>query len=355
MPLLRDDHPAAGTVPSDRARPCRPGPAGDDHARQVRRASAAEPAERALRPRGHRSQCLHARRLGRRLHERAVAAGDVDRRARAGGRAASRRRYHGAGAGQRKDHHRPIVGLCARRSSVRRPGAAGSDLLTTHAIAAGSIRAIISQATRAFFRPTPMPGSTISIMPGRKPGPIIEAACWAHGRRKLFVLADVAKAPLAIEAVRRIDAIFDVEREINGLSAAQRHCDTTGPGRAVGHIARTMDACRTWHALASCRCRQGHGLHAEAMGCVHALPRRWADLPDQQRGGTRAAWHCNARVIVQLLFKYLETLEVDSRWRCDTGALYAQRPPPRTACPGRQRGSGTARRERLARREGCQP
>jgi transposase len=57
----------------------------------------------------------------------------------------------------------------------------------------------------------------------RKPGPIIEAACWAHGRRKLFVLADVAKAPLAIEAVRRIDAIFDAEREINGLSATQRH------------------------------------------------------------------------------------------------------------------------------------
>jgi transposase len=56
----------------------------------------------------------------------------------------------------------------------------------------------------------------------RKPGPIIEAACWAHGRRKLFVLADVAKAPLAIEAVRRIDAIFDVEREINGLTAEQR-------------------------------------------------------------------------------------------------------------------------------------
>jgi transposase len=56
----------------------------------------------------------------------------------------------------------------------------------------------------------------------RKPGPIIEAACWAHGRRKLFVLAEVAKAPLAIEAVRRIDAIFDVEREINGLAAEQR-------------------------------------------------------------------------------------------------------------------------------------
>jgi transposase len=58
--------------------------------------------------------------------------------------------------------------------------------------------------------------------PARQPAPIVEAACWAHGRRKLFVLADVAKAPLAIEAVRRIDAIFDIEREINGLPAAQR-------------------------------------------------------------------------------------------------------------------------------------
>ena len=59
-------------------------------------------------------------------------------------------------------------------------------------------------------------------VPGRTPGPILEAACWAHGRRKFFVLADVAKAPLAVEAVRRIDAIFAIEREINGQSAAQR-------------------------------------------------------------------------------------------------------------------------------------
>ena len=57
--------------------------------------------------------------------------------------------------------------------------------------------------------------------PARTPGPIVETACWAHGRRKLFVLADVAKAPLAVEAVRRIDAIFAVERNLNGLPAAQ--------------------------------------------------------------------------------------------------------------------------------------
>ena len=65
----------------------------------------------------------------------------------------------------------------------------------------------------------------------RRPGPITEAACWSHGRRKFFVLADVAAkargklpviAPLALEAVKRIDAIFDVEREINGLPADER-------------------------------------------------------------------------------------------------------------------------------------
>jgi hypothetical protein len=56
----------------------------------------------------------------------------------------------------------------------------------------------------------------------RKPAPITEAACWAHGRRKFFVIADTSKAPVALEAVRRIDAIFTIEREINGLSAGGR-------------------------------------------------------------------------------------------------------------------------------------
>ena len=58
--------------------------------------------------------------------------------------------------------------------------------------------------------------------PRRRPRPITEAACWSHARRKFFVLADVAKAPLALQAVRRIDEIFAIERDINGASAEQR-------------------------------------------------------------------------------------------------------------------------------------
>jgi transposase len=56
----------------------------------------------------------------------------------------------------------------------------------------------------------------------RKPAPIIEAACWAHGRRKFYELAEIMKSPIAIEAVRRIDAIFTIEREISGAPADAR-------------------------------------------------------------------------------------------------------------------------------------
>jgi transposase len=56
----------------------------------------------------------------------------------------------------------------------------------------------------------------------RKPGPVIEAACWAHGRRKFFDLARLNKAPIAVEAVERIDVLFAIEREINGMSPQER-------------------------------------------------------------------------------------------------------------------------------------
>ena len=68
--------------------------------------------------------------------------------------------------------------------------------------------------------------------PDRKPGPITEAGCWAHARRKLFQLADIAAkarkqkpttvSPIAFEAVRKMDAIFVLERSINGSSPAER-------------------------------------------------------------------------------------------------------------------------------------
>jgi transposase len=56
----------------------------------------------------------------------------------------------------------------------------------------------------------------------RRPAPIIEAACWSHGRRKLFDVAVLSKSPIAAEAVRRIDELFEIERSINGKTPAER-------------------------------------------------------------------------------------------------------------------------------------
>jgi transposase len=68
--------------------------------------------------------------------------------------------------------------------------------------------------------------------------------CWAHARRKFFELADIAAqvkhrkkqavviSPLAAEAVTRIDAIFEVERAINGRSVDERlaiRCEQSAP------------------------------------------------------------------------------------------------------------------------------
>jgi len=71
---------------------------------------------------------------------------------------------------------------------------------------------------------------------GRNPGPIREAACWVHARRPFFAMADIeenarrkaagkkelALSPIAIEVVRRIDALFEIERSINGKSPEER-------------------------------------------------------------------------------------------------------------------------------------
>src|SRR5271156_257330 len=76
-------------------------------------------------------------------------------------------------------------------------------------------------------------------LPGRRAGPILEVGCWAHARRPFFAMADIeenarrraggrtgiALSPIAIEVVRRIDALFEIERSVNGKSAEERRAD----------------------------------------------------------------------------------------------------------------------------------
>src|SRR5216683_218669 len=157
--------------------------------------------------------------------------------------------------------------------------------------------------------------------PDRTPGPINEAACWAHARRKFFVLADIAAkargkkpiivSPLALEAVKRIDAIFALERDINGVHAderlAWRHTDIaplvadlerwirTERARLSRHadVAKAMDyMLKRWPAftrfLDDGRICLSNNAAERALRAV-ALGRKAWLFAGSERGGDRAA------------------------------------------------------------------
>ena len=107
---------------------------------------------------------------------------------------------------------------------------------------------------------------------GRTPGPILEAACWAHARRPFFAAADIEASarrkaegkvaapisPLALEIVQRMDRLFEIEREINGKSAEERRAVRQQLSRPL------VDDLGTWMRTERPRLSRGNDL-AKAM------------------------------------------------------------------------------------------
>ena len=114
----------------------------------------------------------------------------------------------------------------------------------------------------------------------RQPAPILEAACWAHGRRRFFELADIEAAarararhekpdpvsPLALEAVRRIDALFDIERTINGKSPEERLAVRRE------HSAPLLASLEVWMR----QHRSGLSRHNDVARAMDYMLKRWA-------------------------------------------------------------------------------
>jgi transposase len=109
----------------------------------------------------------------------------------------------------------------------------------------------------------------------RAPCPIAEALCWSHARRNFFVLADMASkarrrgpaviSPLAFEAVKKIDAIFAAEREINGLGCEQRLAFRRE------HIAPLVTAFEDWMRAERVKLSR----HAEVAKAMDYMLKRW--------------------------------------------------------------------------------
>ena len=114
---------------------------------------------------------------------------------------------------------------------------------------------------------------------GRQPQPVLEAGCFAHARRKFFELADVEGAarrksrgerigtvyPIALEAVHKLDALFEIERAINGLGPAERVVARRE------HSAPLMDDLHGWLQAQLAKLSRNHDL-AKA---INYMLRRW--------------------------------------------------------------------------------
>jgi len=194
---------------------------------------------------------------------------------------------------------------------------------------------------------------------GRNSGPVLEAGCFAHARRKFFELADVEGAarkrsrgeragtvyPIALEAVKRLDALFDIERTINGRPAADRLAarqDLSAPLMAELHgwltaqrakLSRNHDltkAClymlRRWEAftrfLDDGRVCLSNNAAERALRCVPLGRKAWL-FCGSDRGGQRAA-------ILYTLIQTARLNDVDPQaWLADVLARIADHPATR--------------------------
>jgi transposase len=191
---------------------------------------------------------------------------------------------------------------------------------------------------------------------GRQPGPVFEAGCFAHARRKFFELADVEAAarkksrgertgiiyPIALEAVQRLDALFDIERAINGKSVPERRAvrqELSAPLMAELHawliaqrekLSRNHDLAkainymlRRWDAftrfLDDGRICVTNNAAERALRCVPLGRKAWL-FCGSDRGGQRAA----------VLYSLIQTARLNNvdpqAWLADVLARIASHP-----------------------------
>ncbi|UPT88751.1 IS66 family transposase [Bradyrhizobium barranii subsp. apii] len=112
--------------------------------------------------------------------------------------------------------------------------------------------------------------------PQKKTLPITPAYCFAHARRGFFELADIKKnawegtkdkpvSPIALEAVRRVDALFEIERPINGCSADERRAVRQQQSKPL------LDDMHAWLL----RKRETLSRSSEVLKPINYMRRRW--------------------------------------------------------------------------------
>ena len=115
--------------------------------------------------------------------------------------------------------------------------------------------------------------------PRRRASPITPAFCFAHARRGFFELADIEKkaregekgkliSPIALEAVLRLDALFEIERAINGRNPEERRTVRQEKSKPL------FDDMHAWLL----RERETLSRSAEVLKPINYMLKRWVDF-----------------------------------------------------------------------------
>jgi transposase len=99
--------------------------------------------------------------------------------------------------------------------------------------------------------------------------PLIEAACWAHARRKFFDVHAADDSPQALEALERIRALYAVEDDVRGKPPAER--------RAVRQV-RAAPLLQALHEWLHATLRREKSKKSPLAGAIRYTLSLWAAL-----------------------------------------------------------------------------
>lgn len=99
-------------------------------------------------------------------------------------------------------------------------------------------------------------------------GSVIEAACWAHVRRKFYDLYQAHQSPVAKEALDRIAALYGIEKEIRGRPPDQRQEIRTEKARPL------LESLQDWLKISLSKL----SAKSEVSGAIHYALGRWTQL-----------------------------------------------------------------------------
>jgi transposase len=99
-------------------------------------------------------------------------------------------------------------------------------------------------------------------------GGIVEAACWAHVRRKFYDLFEAHASPIAKEALDRIAALYAIEKEIRGRPPDERQEIRTARARPL------LDSLNAWFKESLSKLSK----KSEVTLAIHYALGRWTQL-----------------------------------------------------------------------------